>query len=846
MVRRPAFPLALQFGNSRLLSIQTFTTLRSVSVRSVPKANTSSSPLGRFAARKKTFGTFHSPWSHYSSCQDEHNDVTRPPAGSAVESKTSNHSSAESCSVTPWYLQVDTLEQATESLSKRDWLPALPEKSPPLVQPILEYISIDLGLDTLSVLDLRKLDPPSGLGANLVMILATARSEKHLHVSADRFCRWLRSKHKISPFADGLMGRGELKMKLRRKARRAKLLSSVGSSESINIDDGLRTGWICVNVGTIESEESAQEVPEERENFVGFGGQVKGTKLVVQMMTGEKREELDLEQLWGNMLVRQEKREARLSTSLAESELSEEAGRNSSGSASTSSDGFCFAATSHPAISNHNCQQRRNFHLISRSGRSYDHGQHVDDSLDSQTSLSDCIGSTGQTQGGNASAQSPIQSQDPIGICVENISRPSLMPSIPAPNKVPLIPMKIHTGPSVDKAPPKETVVPALRQDWWPGFAIIKVPALKYEAARRQGIYLGRTRKYELFVQHVRRTIYCMERGHIERSVPVRFRVDLEIPEAAPDWHVAPIGPVIRDNDSSKNQSREPPAFSSSRPSMYERLKQSLRIGGTPGNIYAKVANSLLYITPGKENIFSPAPASTPVRNVEDLTEAPGINRPSRLEGSHAFLADPADPVLQSLRHLLEYLKNLPIEKARVALGQGADDFSSTDFLLSFYRIFPLLPAFGHWMCRWELLNRGIDIGHPNYTLKHLLSLFDEIRASGHEIPRALYSEVLEKMLPVTPPLETISQYGDLSSFYLDSIVQAVELLEEMNLRGYEIYTWDLMSKLYFFVASTPVQHPTDKEAPWLRDLALERLVLCMEKHGIAEEISTSETPAPK
>lgn len=211
----------------------------------------------------------------------------------------------------PWYLQVQGPQRIESSLSDRQRLPELPSNPPPLLQPILEYISVDIGLDHLSLFDLRKLNPPPALGANLLMVMGTARSEKHLHVSADRFCRWLRTTHKMKPYADGLIGRNELKLKMRRKARRARLLSSVGSSEDGNADDGIRTGWVCVNVGAIENAEEVLEEVEESNDFVGFGGQVEGVKLVVQMLTQEKREELDLEGLWGGTLARQERKEAR-------------------------------------------------------------------------------------------------------------------------------------------------------------------------------------------------------------------------------------------------------------------------------------------------------------------------------------------------------------------------------------------------------------------------------------------------------------------------------------------------------------------------------------------------------
>ena len=224
----------------------------------------------------------------------------------------------------PWYLQVETPPRQISPLSDRQQLPELPPNPPSLLQPILEHISIELGLDHLTLFDLRKLDPPPALGANLLMIIGSARSEKHLHVSADRLCRWLRTTHGLRPYADGLLGRNELKLKLKRKARRVKLLGSVGSIESSDKDDGLRTGWVCVNIGTVE--ESTEEIIEPV-GFVGFGSRGTGVRIVVQMLTEEKREELDLESLWGGFLRRQEEKEAEELKHRQEYQQEDEVGR---------------------------------------------------------------------------------------------------------------------------------------------------------------------------------------------------------------------------------------------------------------------------------------------------------------------------------------------------------------------------------------------------------------------------------------------------------------------------------------------------------------------------------------
>ena len=225
----------------------------------------------------------------------------------------SNETPGQTATATPWYLQVDMPQRPSNTLLERQRLPELPSDPPPLLKPMLENISIDLGLDDLTMFDLRELNPPPALGANLIMILGTARSEKHLHISADRFCRWLKTTYNLAPYADGLMGRGELKLRLRRKVRRARLLSRWGDSQSSTTYDGLRTGWICVNVGTIEDGRAPVQDPSNQYGYVGFGSKAEGATVVIQMLTQEKREELDLEDLWGKMVKRHQRKEDRIS-----------------------------------------------------------------------------------------------------------------------------------------------------------------------------------------------------------------------------------------------------------------------------------------------------------------------------------------------------------------------------------------------------------------------------------------------------------------------------------------------------------------------------------------------------
>ncbi|KAH8681541.1 hypothetical protein BX600DRAFT_446790 [Xylariales sp. PMI_506] len=200
----------------------------------------------------------------------------------------------------PWYLQVEPPRHVPSA--EPPPLPQAPEDSPPVISTLLEYASEEMGLDDLSLLDLRQLDPAPALGSNLFMLFGTARSERHLNVSAGRLVRWLRAKHHIHADADGLLGPNERKTRLRRKAKRAKLLGTMGTDDA---DDGITTGWICVNLGTINRSTAEATVLGSDGRVAGFGVPQTGSTIVVQIMTESRREELGLEALWEGALARQ-------------------------------------------------------------------------------------------------------------------------------------------------------------------------------------------------------------------------------------------------------------------------------------------------------------------------------------------------------------------------------------------------------------------------------------------------------------------------------------------------------------------------------------------------------------
>jgi ribosomal silencing factor RsfS len=238
---------------------------------------------------------------------------TSPPTNvTPVEAEASSQSAQKQTSPVPWYLQTQhSRPPPTPEHIAREAIPDLPPNPPPLLKELLEYVSITAGLDDLELFDLRHLDPPPALGAKLLMIIGTARSEKHLHVSADRFCRHLRREYGLKANAAGLLGRNELKIKLRRKAKRMRLLANIGGQEPEgNMDDGIRTGWICVTLGKIEAHPADTEMPGlTDEDFVGFRDVKPGVNVVFQMFTEEKRAEIDLETLWGGVLRTHDRRD---------------------------------------------------------------------------------------------------------------------------------------------------------------------------------------------------------------------------------------------------------------------------------------------------------------------------------------------------------------------------------------------------------------------------------------------------------------------------------------------------------------------------------------------------------
>lgn len=195
----------------------------------------------------------------------------------AEEEDTTPTSNEEESNVLPWYLreqqesEYSLLPKIDLDNSKLEKYPDLPVDSPPLLQPLVSRLFYDHHLQNIILLDLRNRDPPPFWGSNTIMILATARGERHLQSVAEVTSKWLKSTLGVVPRIDGLPRKESLVIKRRRL--RKKSLRKPGYM----ITAPKQTEWVSM--------------------YTGYQG------LVLQLFTEQGRQEYDLEGLWGDSRI---------------------------------------------------------------------------------------------------------------------------------------------------------------------------------------------------------------------------------------------------------------------------------------------------------------------------------------------------------------------------------------------------------------------------------------------------------------------------------------------------------------------------------------------------------------
>lgn len=183
------------------------------------------------------------------------------------------YSSEESNSdVLPWYLQdpvhVNARRDALQQRQRQLPLPSLPDDCSSLIRSCIEYFVLEQGLTNVSYLDLKT---QTTLFES--MVVATARSERHLQASSENIVRWLKKTQGLSSRAEGLLTAVDMKVQRRRKMRKLNM-SLEEADQSVERND-----WVCIDV--------------------------QDEKVLFQIFTEEKRGEVDLEALWkeGNLGV---------------------------------------------------------------------------------------------------------------------------------------------------------------------------------------------------------------------------------------------------------------------------------------------------------------------------------------------------------------------------------------------------------------------------------------------------------------------------------------------------------------------------------------------------------------
>lgn len=196
---------------------------------------------------------------HQSTRAPEHNTTAEalPTTGLEATSDTSS-------TIVPWFMEYNKQLEVQFPLERRDRepTPKVPENSPSILQPLAEYMTQDLLLKDISLLDLRGRENP--WGDNAIMVVCTARSERQLRSSAEFLKGYLR-KLGLKPRVEGLINWEDTKVKRRRRRK------MIGRA-NYQIEDDLMN-WVFVDVG-------------------GDSG------LILQLFSEEGRREYALEELW--------------------------------------------------------------------------------------------------------------------------------------------------------------------------------------------------------------------------------------------------------------------------------------------------------------------------------------------------------------------------------------------------------------------------------------------------------------------------------------------------------------------------------------------------------------------
>lgn len=168
----------------------------------------------------------------------------------------------------PWYLRPEESPTLNSPLNKVE-LPELPHNSPATLQPILEFIGQELGLFDLKVFDLRTSKSNEGaIDLADYMIIGTGKSPKHIQKASSELNFFIKEKYHKLASTEGILRSGiiaKYNRRLQKKGKKAPAYSQNDFGASPNT-------WVMTDC--------------------------KSDGIVVHFLTKERRNDLNLEELW--------------------------------------------------------------------------------------------------------------------------------------------------------------------------------------------------------------------------------------------------------------------------------------------------------------------------------------------------------------------------------------------------------------------------------------------------------------------------------------------------------------------------------------------------------------------
>ncbi|BFZ56698.1 ATPase synthesis protein 25 mitochondrial [Savitreella phatthalungensis] len=186
---------------------------------------------------------------------------------------------------TPWYVEYNqgSLQQDFAPKKRANaQVPEIPSDSPRILSPLLEYLSFDVGLTDVCVVDLRKgagsdeaNDPWGYGGAGVMSVLATApRAERQLIRSIDAIKHFLKQDHRHSGLrVEGLQSLRDSRVRRRRRRKMQ------GRTNLARLEEEEQLRWLFVDCGCGE-------------------GDLDEARVVLQLFTPEGRAEFRLEDVY--------------------------------------------------------------------------------------------------------------------------------------------------------------------------------------------------------------------------------------------------------------------------------------------------------------------------------------------------------------------------------------------------------------------------------------------------------------------------------------------------------------------------------------------------------------------